>query len=780
MKLRKAIFLVVALTASTLLMHGQKNISINGYVRDGATGEDLIGANIVNMETYKGTSTNNYGFYSVKMPEGKVKLQVSYLGYETKLLELNLKQDTTLNITLRSNTQLEEIVVTANKNDFVRETQMSQVILPITQIKKMPVLLGEVDVLKSIQLLPGVQSGNEGSSGVFVRGGSADQNLILLDGVPVYNVNHLFGFFSVFNADAINHVKIIKGGFPARYGGRLSSVIEIRMKEGNMKELEVDGSIGLLSSKLTISAPIIKDKTSFIISGRRSYFDLFGKLQGALSGKPQSGGYYFGDLNAKINHKFSDKDRIFLSAYTGRDKFKFKIKDDKDEYKSNVDMWLKWGNITSALRWNHIYNKNLFSNVTATYSRYKFENDLGYEFLDKTNNYKFKENNNYSSGIEDYAIKTDWDYFISNNNKMRFGAEYIYHTYSPGISTNNTQTSFIKQNTKTGEKDISSHEVAAYIEEDLSFLMIMKANIGLRFSGLNVKGKNYFSLEPRVALKAGLSDNFSLKGSFSMMNQYLHLLTNSAIGLPTDLWVPVTEKLKPQNSTQYAFGANYQTSGWQITTEAFYKTMDNVIEYKEGASFMPSDENWQNKITTGKGWSYGWEVYVVKDWKKTNFNFAYTLSWSWREFDELNKGEKYPYKYDRRHDIAIGVTHNFNKKVDVAVNWIFSTGNAFTLPKEKYIPATGDGINDYDSDAIQYFDSRNNYRAPSYHRLDIGVNFKKKTKWGHRTWSVGIYNAYGRQNPAFLYVKTKNNDRQALTQISLLRFVPFINYSFKF
>lgn len=752
--------------------------TVSGYLKDASSGEALIGANIFDSASYVGTTTNSYGFYSMKLEAGRHVVVFSYVGYNPQILNIDLQKDTTLTFELNPGKMLDEVVVKADAKDLVESTQTSSHKVEMIELKKMPAFLGEIDLMKGIQKLPGIQSGNEVFSGIYVRGGSPGQNLILLDGVPVYNVNHLFGFFSVFNTDAINNVEVMKGGFPARYGGRLSSVIDIRMKEGNMKNYEYEGSIGLLSAKLTISGPIIKDKTSFIISGRRSYFDVFTRLISASQDLGDAG-FWFGDLNVKVNHKFSSRDRLYLSAYTGEDNFYFGDEWSDGDIKDIFDFELKWGNITSSARWNHVFSGNLFSNTTFTYSRFRFSENLMIAYEDKAYNDYYSMEQLYFSGIQDYSLKVDFDYYPDLAHQVKFGADYIYHIYSPGVSRFSAEASDMEAIHDEIGTHTYANELSAYIEDTWEINDAFKTNIGARYSAYFVDGETYQSLEPRFSIRSKLAQNFSLKGSVAYMKQYIHLLTNTSVTLPTDLWVPATKNVPPQKSWQYALGANWLIdNSWKLSLEAYYKDMLNVIAYREGAQFVPTDKNWENKVASGRGWSYGAEFMGEKSWKKTSVTLAYTLSWSNRQFEDINMGKAYPYKYDRRHDVNFSFTHAFGERVDLALNWIYTSGSAFTIPFE-FFPDPGDPISSYSyADNVTYFESRNNYRAPSYHRLDIGINFHSNKKWGRGTWSLSLFNAYGRNNPVFMFVEEGNNGL-TLKKYTFFKYVPSISYRFR-
>ncbi|MFK7907301.1 MAG: TonB-dependent receptor, partial [Chitinophagales bacterium] len=736
----------------------QQKYTVSGYIEDVETGEKLIGANVYDGKTFAGTTTNNYGFYSMTLPADSVDLTVSYVGYQTFsqkiLLSANLQKDIAL-----SSTVLETVEVKASQaaEPIQESTQMGSVSIPIRQIKSMPTFLGEVDIIKALQLMPGVQSGSEASSGLYVRGGGPDQNLILLDGVPVYNVSHLFGFFSVFNPDAINSVELIKGGFPARYGGRLSSVVDIRMKEGNTKRFGGSASVGLISSKLTLEGPWVKDKSSFIVSGRRTYIDILAQpLISAESDGNVKTGYYFYDLNAKVNYKFSDKDRLYLSAYTGDDDFYYREKDsfegESDEFKSS----LGWGNLTAMLRWNHVITPKLFSNLTLTHSRYKLQ--ISSEYEEKSDDGEdFYELARYFSGIKDWALKLDFDFLPTPNHYIRFGLNGTHHSFEPGAQQFKVQdASEIPLDISVQDDFVKAVELGAYIEDDVKINDKLKANIGLHLSGFSVKDKFYSSLQPRLSARYLLNPNLSLKASYTFMNQYIHLLSStSALNLPSDLWVPSTAKVKPQESHQIAVGiAQTFKDDFEVSIEGYYKNMENLISYKDGASYLDGTKDWQSKIEAGKGEAYGFEFLVQKKVGKTTGWIGYTLSWSNREFEEINFGEKFPYRYDRRHDLAITVIHRLSPKVEFSANWVYGTGNATTLAVANYPRANlpslyGAGSLGYGD--IQYYGSRNDFRMPSYHRMDINFSFIKEKKVGERRWNLGLYNAYNRKNPFFMY-----------------------------
>jgi outer membrane receptor for ferrienterochelin and colicin len=811
-KLLLSFFLLV----SSLTLFAQK-VTISGYITDKASGERLINASVYEKTTLKGTTANNYGFYSISLPVGKVALVVSFIGYTPQEFELNLNKDISLNVALELKSDvLGEVTIVGNQINKVEESQMSRIEVPIQKLQKVPVILGEADVLKVIQLLPGVQSGTEGSSGIYVRGGGPDQNLFLLDGVPVYNASHLLGFFSVFNPDAVKTVSLYKGGFPARYGGRLSSVVDITMKDGNMKKWQGNFSIGAISSKLAIEGPLIKDKTSIILSARRTYLDIvaqpFIAYANAINNSDANGGAYFHDFNLKLNHIFNERSRLYLSGYLGKDKAyggsddDYSYTDEKNseqKMKSETDFGLGWGNNIASLRWNYLLNKRLFSNTTLTYSKYKFEVESDYTNKNLTAKTKTEDFFLYKSGIEDITAKIDFDYFPSTNHDIKFGSSFTNHHFTPGVSHLKFNLG-IEENqaagidTTFGNRHIYANEISNYIEDDITISDAFKVNAGLHLSIFLVDGETFLNWQPRLSMRLKVNDYWSFKTAYSRMAQHVHLLTTAGISMPTDLWLPVTKDFAPPVSDQVALGTAINfPKGFNLTIEGFYKTMTNLIEYKEGASFMGSASNWESKVEKGRGWAYGAEVMLEKTIGNTTGWVAYTWSKTERQFENLNFGKPFPAKYDRRHDVSIVLTHEFSKKFDIGCTWVYGTGNAVTLAVMEFpqaeIPYTGSGYMNYNN--LENYGGRNDYRMPAYHRMDLGMNFHKKKKYGTRTWSYSIYNVYNRQNPFMLNWGTKGggsvynpvtgqNVQQptetVLKQFSLFPIIPSISYSYKF
>ena len=796
---------VIGLMLTCITTFAQRR-TISGYVMDAASKETLIGATVFDKNSGKGCATNSYGFYTLTLNQGEIDLQVSYVGYAQQNQTFELKENLTQNFLLEANTMLDEVVVEASRSTVsARSPQMSVVELPVQQIKSIPTLFGETDVLKAIQLLPGVQNGSEGSAGMYVRGGGPDENLLLLDGVPVYNVNHMLGFFSVFNPDALKNVTLYKGSFPAHFGGRLSSVVDIRMKEGDMQHYHGNASIGIISSKLNFEGPIVKDKLSFNLSYRRTYGDLLIKpaMWIASLTTPEIGklnvGYYFYDFNAKLNWKISDKDRLYLSFYTGDDAIYFgvKYKDyaiDNYQYSSKMDLNWKWGNKIAALRWNHVMSQKLFMDASVNYTQYRHNLGLGIsEGVDGGNivdgNSMSEFDMAYKSGINDLTAKVDFAYSPLPNHEIRFGGNYTYHQFRPEVQS--MKVAFGTENnlidTVVGASNVYAHETALYAEDNMTFGDIFRINAGVHYSTFTVEGKTYQSVQPRLSTSIMLASNFSLKAGYAYMTQYVHLLSNSSLSLPTDLWVPVTAKIEPMNAHQWSVGAFYELPRlFDISIEGYYKTMDNLLEYKDGASFFGSSENWENKVCMGRGWAYGVEFLVQRSFGKTTGWIGYTWAHSNRQFDRegqmINNGKVFPAKYDRRHDISITVQHKFNENFDLSGTWVFSSGNCGTLGTQLYdgIPNAWGGI-----PQIQALE-RNNFRLGNYHRLDLGFNYHHRPfKYGEGTLNISVYNVYCHNNPFIVYTEyeldpTTQQEVKKLMQASIFPIIPSISYSYKF
>lgn len=779
--------LTVLIILSTNIF-SQEKFTLSGNIKDASNGEDLIGVTIFVKELPGvGTVTNVYGFYSLTLPKGNYTIQYSYVGYKTIEFKAVLFKNLKNNIQISSgSTDLSVVEISAEKEDEnIRSTEMSVAKINMKEIESIPVLFGERDILKTIQLLPGVKSGGEGNAGFFVRGGSSDQNLILLDEAPVYNASHLLGFFSVFNSDAIRDLKLYKGGIPAEYGGRLSSVMDIKMKEGNTKKLSATGGIGLISSKLTIEAPIVKDKGSFIISGRRTYADLFLKLSNDETQKNTT--LYFYDLNLKANYQFNDNNRLFISGYFGRDNFGF-----ADRFAFD------WGNSTATIRWNHLFNDKLFGNSSVIFSNYSYKIDI------KTAGFTI------NSQIQDWNFKQDFDFFWNDKNKLKFGGNLIHHTFDPGEITSNGESI---GNTKIENR--YSVESALYISNEQKFNEKWSATYGIRYSNFsqigpgefysyNNKGDvsdtikykennilvSYHGIEPRLALNYTLNESTSLKASYNRMFQNLHLLSNSSGNNPTDTWIPSSNNIKPEIADQVALGyfKNFKNNAYEFSVETYYKTVQNTIDYKTGAE-ITLNPTVEGELLYGKGRAYGLEFFIKR--KKGVFTgwISYTIARTEVKYDKINKGVWYPAKQDRTHDLAIVLQYDISERLKISSTFVFYTGNAVTFPTGKYM---------VDGQIINLYSDRNGSRMPNYHRMDLGVtlegkNYKirlnpetgEKEKIDRKyksSWNFSIYNLYARENAySFSFREKENNPNQTeVVQLSLFKIIPSISYNFNF
>jgi hypothetical protein len=793
---RSFLYVVFLLTCLQAISQTGKRHTVSGYVKEAVSGELLIGVNIYLPDRRTGTVTNNFGFYSLTLPEAdSIDLIVSYVGFSTRQLSIPFRSDYEFNIELTPDLLLKEVIITADRQERLSESaRMSSIKVPVSEIKNVPVLLGEKDVLKVLQLMPGIQKGSEGNSGLYVRGGGPDQNLIILDDAIVYNANHLFGFFSLFNGSALKSVELTKGGFPARYGGRLSSVLEMNMKEGNKEEWHGEGSIGIISSNLTVEGPLKKNKSSILVSGRRTYADLI--LRPILKIMDEENtGYYFYDLNAKVNYDFGRKNKLYLSGYFGKDKFYMKY---KSSYINETAGFL-WGNATATLRWNHLFSNKLFSNTSLIFSNYSFGIYDDYKVIAENKDLYVE----YYSGINDLTLKSDFDFIPNPSHWIKIGILGIFHRFKPYAYI---EEDIPKEEYRKDIKYTNSLETGIYIEDTWQPLQVLKINAGLRFSYFVAENKSYYNPEPRISLAWRPVTDVALKASYASMNQYIHLLSNTGISLPTDLWVPVTDRVKPQSSRQIALGVvrDVVKHDLALSLEGYYKWMDNVLGYKEGASFLPlmdpsdvSAPQWEDNVTAGHSWSYGSEFLIQKKGGKFTGWIGYTLSWTKMQFDSLNFGREFFAKYDRRHDISIVAMYKLTDNINISGTWVYGTGNAVTLPLSKYYTQyhrfTSTERPDYENNYYpgyffellyaEEFGEKNNYRMRPYHRLDLGIQFHKEKKWGERTWEISIYNAYCRFNPFFYYSDTEYKDNKeygVLKQVSLFPIIPSFSYSFKF
>lgn len=794
---------------------GQDSKIVSGYIKEKGSKEGLIGVSIYLENSSNFCTSNTYGYYSLTIPaQQDAKIVFSMVGYQKTIKRISVTQNLVLDVELESINTLDEVVISAKRQEdrLSESSQMSKIELPVNQIKKIPSLLGEKDVLKVLQLMPGVQKGSEGQSGIYVRGGGPDQNLIILDDAIVYNANHLFGFFSTFNGDALKSVELTKGGFPARYGGRLSSVIELNMKDGNKEKFKGEGGIGLISSRMTLEGPVFNKKGSFLISGRRTYLDIVSKpfinaRQKNVSNKVDAG-YYFYDLNAKINYEIGAKDKIYLSTYLGKDKFNANVIEDPNEYQNGLD----WGNKTATFRWNHLFGQKLFGNASLIYSEYGFGISSRSKTVDLETNKPQVFQLQYDSGIKDYTLKYDLDYFLSSKHNLKFGMQSIFHEFTPSATVLSDENIDLFQNKV---EKINVTETGLYAEDNIILNTNFKINAGLRMSIYGAKDKSYFRPEPRISMAYKINKTTAIKSSYALMNQYVHLLSNTGIGLPTDLWVPSTAKISPQQSIQYAAGIakDFEKQGLALSIEGYYKNMNNIISYKEGASFLVIDNpetadkfNWESQVTAGNGWSYGLEIMLQKKVGRFSGWTGYTWSKTEWKFQDLNFGNTFFPKYDRRHDLSIVGIYELNKKITLSATWVYGTGNALTIPLSEYtvysekIPRRSQNSIEsqpyFGSNRVNEYSSRNTFRAENYHRLDAAVQFHKQKAKHERTWELGVYNAYNRKNP-FFYVagnslstasvlggggtqSQETGGQLVLKRYSLFPIVPSLTYNFKF
>jgi CarboxypepD_reg-like domain/TonB-dependent Receptor Plug Domain len=796
------------LLSSIAFGQSTEKFTISGEVRDSSSGETIVGAVIQIVELKKGITTNPFGFYSLTAPKGTYTLKINFIGYEEYSATIALNKDLRIDVALSDQKGItgKELVIEAERKRNTESTDMGRIEIPIEQIKKLPVVFGEVDILKTIALLPGVQSAGEGNTGFYVRGGGIDQNLILLDNTTVYNASHLFGFFSVFNADAIKNLELYKGGVPSSYGGRLSSVLDISMRDGNYKSYHGTGGIGNIASRFTVEGPIKKDTASFIISGRRTYIDVLVKPLINKYPNIQGTGYFFYDLNSKFNYKFSPKDWISLSAYLGRDIFNF------NSANAGFSTKIPWGNTTATLRWNHIFSPKMFMNTIASFTDYTFSFQAG------TDLFSF----GLKSGIRDYGVKMQWNYFPNPNHNVKWGADYVYHIFTPNNSyAKSGDTEFNLNNTTR----LNSHESAIYIQDEWDINEKIKVNIGLRESyflhtgtfdryikptntglggqaeptvihyGNGEKVADYSGFEPRLSGRYLFRDGSSFKAGYMKNYQYIHLNSFSPTSLPTDVWLPSTDRLKPQHSNQYSIGyfRNFLADKWESSVEVYYKDTYNISEYKEGADPAQTvNDNIDNLLWFGKGWSYGAEFFLKKRSGKLNGWIGYTWAKTMRQFDEINGGRAFPSRWDRRHDLNFVCNYQINRRMDLGFVFVYATGNAITLPLARYF---------FEGNIIDIYGDRNSFRMAPYHRADISFNWVSKRtiarEDAHKkgqlksdqvfrsSWNFSIYNLYNRRNPYFIYFEnsgdiTSGTFQTQAKQVSLFPILPSLTWNFEF
>ncbi len=789
-----------------------KNIShtLYGYVIDQESKENLIGANVYVPIYLKGTSSNEFGYFSITLPEGESLIETSYIGYQKDSRILNLTKDTLITIPLRLNHSLGEVVIQSDRPDTgSHSSRLGAMTIPVQQIQNTPTLLGEADVIKSLQLLPGVQPTFSGQSNISVRGGDADQNLFLLDGMMLYNVEHTMGFESAFMPDAVKHVDFYRSSFPARYGGRLSSVTDVRTKDGDMQHYHGLFSIGLLSSHLSFEAPLVKDRTALIVSARRSYADwLINAMKNPLEISLDRLGLFFYDFNAKVNHKFGDKDRLYLSLYRGRDEIRARDRQTNEyqSYKSTdlTTIDLHWGNTLYNLRWNHLFSPNLFANLSVGYNRFQLSNFF------ELNNREYKSgdlyseqlsNMRYKSGIDDMTANLDFDYHPHLGHHIQFGAQYTLHQFHPEVQSSQVKT-FVSDNVSTDEffknnnQSISGYEFALYAEDDMNIGTRWQMNAGLRASVFTTQGKSFPALEPRISLCHMMDSDWRAKLSYSLMHQYVHKITSSQIASPSDLWGPVTKNMKPMTAHQWATGMSYDgLPGWEFDADAYLKEMYNVIDVIDGANFYGNSKAWETKVTSGRGRAYGIELSAQKTTGRITGMLNYTLAKTDRWFPNglVNSGRKYPYRYDRRHVVHFFMRYQLSHNIDLNASWNFASGALVTVAKQQtaYIEPDGNMFEE------SYYSGRNNYRMEPTHQLDLGINFHHTTRHGERIWNISLMNAYHHLNQDMIFTSikteyeikgynpdgmpiTERKEKRILKQFTVIPILPSFTYTYKF
>lgn len=791
---QKLIFLLL-FTSTLVKVSAQKNITISGYIRDSVSSENLYHATVFEQRNKLGAISNAYGFYSLTIPAGKVQLRVSFVGYNEQILSLYAQNDTSINFQLNTENDLQEVIVTAQSLKQ-QPTFSGHEQIDMQTVKALPAFAGEQDVLKSLTVLPGVQQGYEGSAGVFVRGGSSDQNLILLDGVPVYNATHLFGFVSVFTPEALQSVDFYKGGFPARYGGRLSSVIDVRMKEGNKNHPETDLTIGPITSKFTHQGPIKKGKSSYLISARRTLLDLFvtgiAKISQMSDNEVVVPGLNLYDLNAKFNFELNPKNRLYVSFYGGGDRLSADFKDnysyEEGETKQSTKLNLKWGNKIGALRWTSQLGNRLYLNTSLSSGSFRYhvhnkyfqsvKNQDGEEEIWSDIIYKTQVNNN--------KLQFLFDWYLPQN-KIQFGTSGELNSYLPGEQEIERHDG---QNTQRGNGEVNNKTLSFFMDDELHIGDKFTVQGGLRLDLYDLGGKWHSYITPRANAKLAANNNLSLFFSYDQMVQPLHLLTNSSVGLPSDIWVPATENIKPEMSQQITCGTDFKVNDkFSYKFDSYYKTMNGVINYKAGNSFMDIYDNWEDLVETGRGEAWGFENSWNYKTSRLNAWVNYTLSWNERKFERINSGKAFPYKFDRRHDLNLGFVYNLTDNIECSAVWTYQTGMAATIPVQDYQAA---GPIDYtitdfitnidieDTHRIQYFNEYNSYRLPAFHHLDLSATFKKQIGSHYREWKLGVYNAYARQNAYMYFPQTSPAGETKYKQVCIFPIIPSISYHIKF
>lgn len=792
---RSGIFFIIFLLFIQNLSLAQRKVSLSGFVTDAKSGEVLINATIADTKKYTGVIANNYGFYTMKIETNEdVLVTCSYVGYQSQKKVVRVFNDTIINFKMDKGSEINEVIIRAGIRNQYKDQPMTGVIeMKAAMAEKLPTLLGEADLARMLQLMPGVQNGKEGSGSLFVRGGTTDQNLILLDGMPVYNPNHLGGFISIFNPASVNYLKLYKGGFPARFGGRLSSILDVRLKNGNIMHKEGFVSVGTLTTSFSYETPVRKDTSSIIISGRRTLFDLFVSAYNYLDtdGK-YNGGYNLWDLNLKFNKKIDDQTRIYLSLYKGKDNIftswndKYSQNDSVFKYKGKYN--LAWGNTMASLRINKIYSGKIFADYTFGVS--DFDYSISNEYKVKQKNELLRSDLNlFVSSITDFIFSSGYEYLLNRNHAIQFGLQGTIHHFSPCINKiEQSKDGAIYNDSIWGAKKINVPEMVIYASDVYTITQKLSADIGIRYVLFFMKNKPVQKLEPRIVGNFQLNKNISIKGAYSAMSQFTHLISSSDQSFPSDFWLPSTENILPEQSMQFSLGTFCifkRKQEFEFSFDGYYKKLFNLVEIKWGTSFIKSGADWENQIySNGQGKVWGAEFMLEKKTGKTTGWIAYTLSKNSRRFDEINKGNWFPFKFDRRHELSIVVCQEFNDRLNFSANWLFMTGAAATIAQYKYLINTQEFYQSGDdkgtSDEVYYYQGRNSFRTPAYHRLDLNINFIRKFEGKSRTWSLGLYNAYNRYNSYYLYFGKNSKGEIKLFSFTLFPIMPSISYSYKF
>ena len=804
----------VVLKAGQRTVQSPRNrFTISGFIYDNDSGETLIGAGASDGSI--GAVTNNFGYYTLTLPGGNTAITYSYLGCEPVSMSIDIRKDTVINVRLSQSSSIEASRIVARKDAGIASTYMGAMEVPGKMIRNSPAVLGEADVLKTVQMMPGVQGGMNGFSGIYVRGGGADENLMMLDGIALYNISHMMGLFSVFTPESVKKATLYKGSFPARYGGRASSILDVRTNDGNSNGFHGSVSAGLLSEKLHFEGPIGSPNTTYSLSARGMHTFLLDPLVKAV-GSPAN--YAFYDINAKLSHRFSDSDRISAGFYMGRDYFKYaetkKYSEryygpDYEPYTRLTDdrqkISLRWGNTVGLLRWNHVFNGNVFLDASAFVNRYRMTTltSTYYWEKDADNETTDKMDYGYYSGILDIGARADFEYVPVREHLIKFGAEYIRHAYMPKMEhcrqlvKNNEMVSDTTLRNDVS-KSSTGDELSLYIEDDMTFGEHFSLNPGLRLSLFHTGGKVYFCPEPRLSMKTTMGKGWAMKLSYSRMSQYVHQLASGNLSLPNDLWVPITKDIPPVTSRIVSAGAYYSgLKGWEFSLEAYWKKLDNVLEYKDGKRALTSASNWEANVSVGEGRSYGAELYIQKTLGRTTGAVSYTLSRSERIFRDgsINNGKWFPFVYDRRHNLCLSLNQQIGKRLDLSAVWRFDSGHWMTAPDGwTIVIPPKESWNQGSWNLKEYIPSRNNYHLPPSHRLDLSLNIHKKTRRGENVWNVGICNAYGARNPdwvvndeEYIYGKDSGSDGSdrdrlglVLSVRSFLIFLPSCSYTFNF